>query len=75
MLRAILVCLCLGLSACSALPEVGNTEARVNASGVTPALLTAKELAALTAAVPEPRLTLTSAAAALQARGKNLRRR
>jgi hypothetical protein len=38
-------------------------------------LLTAKELAALTAAVPEPRLTLTSAAAALQARGKNLRRR
>jgi hypothetical protein len=75
MLRAIFVCLFLGLSACSAIPEVGAAEARLDAAGATPALLTAEELAALTAAAPLPRSALNGPASALQARAKTLRQR
>ena len=46
MLRAIFLSFSLFLAACSNIPDVGLAEARLNATGVTPNLLTAEELAA-----------------------------
>jgi hypothetical protein len=75
MLRAIFLSFSLPLAACSNIPDVGLAEARFNATGVTPSLLTAEELAALATATQDPPPALAGEAAALQARAKILRQR
>ena len=75
MLRAIFLSFSLPLAACSNIPDVGLAEARLNATGVTPNLLTAEYLAALTTATQDPPPALADEAAALQTRAKTLRQR
>ena len=75
MLRAIFLSFSLFLAACSNIPDVGLAEARLNATGVTPNLLTAEELAALTTATQVPPPALAGEASALKARAKTLRQR
>jgi hypothetical protein len=75
MLRVIFLSFSLLLAACSNIPDVGLAEVRLNATGVTPNLLTAAELAALTTATQVPPPALAGEAAALQARAKTLRQR
>jgi hypothetical protein len=75
MLRAIFLSFSFLLAACSNISDVGLAEARLNATGVTPNLLTAEDLAALTTATQDPPPALAGEAAALQARAKTLRQR
>ena len=75
MLRAIFLSFSFLLAAWSNIPDVGLAEARLNATGVTPNLLTAEYLAALTTATQNPPPALAGEAAALQARAKTLRQR
>lgn len=63
------------LTGCSDFPEIGKAEARLGASGVTPGLLTAEEIAALTASAPDPGAGLAAEAADLRSRAKTLRQR
>jgi len=63
------------LTGCSDFPEIGMTEARLGASGVTPDLLTAEEIAALAASAPDPGPGLAAKAADLRSRAKTLRQR
>jgi len=75
MLRGIFLSFSFLLAACSNIPDVGLAEVRLNATGVTPNLLTAEDLAALTTATQDPPPALAGEAAALQARAKTLRQR
>ena len=75
MLRAIFLSFSFLLAACSNIPDVGLAEARLNATGVTPNLLTAEDLVALTTATQDTPPALAGEAAALQARAKTLRQR
>jgi hypothetical protein len=75
MLRDIFLSFSFLLAACSNIPDVGLAEARLNATGVTPNLLTAEDLVALTTATQDPPPALAGEAAALQARAKTLRQR
>jgi hypothetical protein len=63
------------LAACSNIPDVGLAEGRLNGTGVTPNLLTAEALAALSTATQDLPPSHTHEAAALQARAKTLRQR
>jgi hypothetical protein len=63
------------LAACSNIPDVGLAEAKLNATGVAPNLLTVEKLAALTSAAKDPPPALVGEAAALKARAKTLRQR
>lgn len=67
--------LCLLLAACADFPDVGRAETDLEASGETPALLTARELAALTTAAPDRSNALASDVAALRERARRLRQR
>jgi hypothetical protein len=75
MLRAIFLSFSFLLAACSNIHDVGLAEARLNATGVTPNLLTAEDLAALTTATQVPPPALAGEAAALQVRAKTMRQR
>lgn len=60
------------LAACADFPDVG---AAVAASGATPPLLTATELAAITGTTPDLSNALAAEAAALRSRARLLRQR
>lgn len=62
------------LAACADFPEVGRAEAKLASPDVTPALLTAEELASV-ASPPAATPGLFAEAAALRARADRLRRR
>ncbi len=63
------------LTGCSDFPEIGMAETRLGTSGVTPGLLTAEEIAALTSTAPDPGPGLAAEAADLRSRAKTLRQR
>lgn len=65
----------LALAACADFPEVGRAEAKLASPNVTPALLTAEELAAVTNDTAAPAPILAAEIAALRARAAVLRRR
>lgn len=67
--------LCLLLAACADFPDVGRAETDLEASGETPALLTAHELAALTTAAPDLSNALAGDVAGLRERARRLRQR